>query len=177
MHIRGGFGAHFALYLAISLNGSSLSLLLSQPYRVARILLGVYSPPEPRHRILKQLTMATHFSLSPCSIMWNDSGYMSLVLPVLLILPAWYWLRKRAKSTLPYPPGPKPYPLIGNLLDFPLDVPLWEGLASIAKQHGRILPSLELPTSKCRLLTSNDRRDRCPSPQTPRNGGRGSEHQ
>jgi hypothetical protein len=70
-----------------------------------------------------------------------ELGYTSLVLPVLFALPAWYWLRERSKSVLPRPPGPKGYPLIGNLLDFPTDTPLWEGLASMAKQHGRILPS------------------------------------
>ena len=76
--------------------------------------------------------------------MWDDSGYVSLILPALFTLSAWYWLRKRPKSALPYPPGPNPYPVIGNLLDFPLGVPLWEGLADLAKRHGRILLSLGL---------------------------------
>ena len=69
-----------------------------------------------------------------------EFDYTSLLLPVLVALPAWYWLRGRSKRVLPYPPGPKGYPLIGNLLDFPADVPLWEGLAGMAKQHGRVLP-------------------------------------
>jgi hypothetical protein len=71
--------------------------------------------------------------------MWSDSSYMSLVLPVFAALPIWYLLRKRVGRALPYPPGPKGYPLVGNLLDFPTGVPLWEGLTDLARQHGRML--------------------------------------
>lgn len=80
-------------------------------------------------------------SLARCTVMWYESGYISLVLPVVFVLPAWYWLQRRPKNALPHPPGPKGYPLIGNLLDFPAGVPLWEGLANMARQHGRVLPS------------------------------------
>ena len=69
-----------------------------------------------------------------------DLTYVPLLLPAFVALLAWYWLRKRSKSTLSFPPGPKGYPLIGNMLDFPLGVPLSEGLAGLAKQHGRMLP-------------------------------------
>ena len=65
-------------------------------------------------------------------------SYTSLVLPICVALPVWYWLRRQPKSTLPHPPGPKGYPLIGNALDFPRGIPLWEGLASMAKQYGGI---------------------------------------
>ena len=109
--------------------------------------------------------------------LWNDSSYVPLVLPLFFALPAWHWLRKRSKSALPYPPGPKPYPIIGNLLDFPLGVPLWEGLADMAKQHGRLLAFLELPEPKLWQLTSRNRRDRCLLSQTPRYGDGGAEHQ
>ena len=77
--------------------------------------------------------------------MWNDSGNISLVLPLLIAFPAWYWLRKRSKNTLPYPPGPRAYPLIGSVLGFPLNVPLWEGFSDLAKRYGMALPSHELP--------------------------------
>lgn len=63
-------------------------------------------------------------------------SYTTLVLPICVALPIWYWLR-RPKNTIPYPPGPKGYPFIGNVLDFPTGVPLWKGFASMAKQHGR----------------------------------------
>lgn len=78
------------------------------------------------------------------AIMWSQSGYASLVLPVFFALPAWYWLRNRFKSVPPCPPGPKGYPLIGNLMDFPADAPLWEGLADMASEHGRVLPFVRL---------------------------------
>ena len=73
--------------------------------------------------------------------MLNGPGYISFVLPVFVALPVWYLLRQRPKNALPYPPGPKGYPVIGNLFDFPVGLPLWEGLASMAKQHGGIMPS------------------------------------
>ena len=45
-------------------------------------------------------------------------------------------LRRRwAQSRPPYPPGPKGYPVIGNVLDLPKD-PVWEGYAAMAKEHG-----------------------------------------
>ena len=91
---------------------------------------------------------AVHGSVNPPlpspMYVWNDSSYVPLVLPLLFALLGWYWLRKRSKTALPYPPGPKPYPIIGNLLDFPHGVPLWEGLTDLAKQHGKRLPPPEL---------------------------------
>lgn len=74
-------------------------------------------------------------------LMWTDSVNIFLVFLVLPIPPAWYLLRKQSKRALLYPPGPKGYPLIGNLLDFPFRVPLWEGLADLAGKHGGILLS------------------------------------
>ncbi|KAJ2911840.1 hypothetical protein MD484_g8575, partial [Candolleomyces efflorescens] len=41
-------------------------------------------------------------------------------------------------SSLPYPPGPKGLPIIGNLLDLPLDRP-YEGYAKLSKQYGDIM--------------------------------------
>jgi len=39
------------------------------------------------------------------------------------------------KSKLPYPPGPKALPLIGNALDFPRNVPVWEGFSQMAEKY------------------------------------------
>ena len=40
-----------------------------------------------------------------------------------------------SKSKLPYPPGPKGLPLIGNALDFPRGVPIWEGFSQMAETY------------------------------------------
>ena len=45
----------------------------------------------------------------------------------------WRW---RQSKRLSYPPGPKGYPLIGNILDLPQDVPIWKTFMSLAKQYG-----------------------------------------
>jgi hypothetical protein len=41
------------------------------------------------------------------------------------------WASKRP----PYPPGPRGYPILGNLFDFPKN-PMWEGFARMAQEHG-----------------------------------------
>ena len=43
---------------------------------------------------------------------------------------------QRNGSRLPYPPGPRGYPLIGSALDVPRDIPIWKAFISIAKKHG-----------------------------------------
>ena len=43
--------------------------------------------------------------------------------------------RRRAPSRPPYPPGPKGYPVIGNVLDSPKN-PIWEGFTAMAKECG-----------------------------------------
>jgi hypothetical protein len=38
---------------------------------------------------------------------------------------------------VPYPPGPRPLPLIGNLLDIPKEFP-WLTFTRLSKEHGMI---------------------------------------
>ena len=45
---------------------------------------------------------------------------------------------KRRKPTLPYPPGPKGYPILGNVLDLSMSVPIWESLTSLTSRYGTL---------------------------------------
>jgi hypothetical protein len=53
----------------------------------------------------------------------------------------------RRRRGLPYPPGPPSRPIIGNLLDFPKDMP-WSAYAEMSKKYGMriILGTLVLPS-------------------------------
>jgi hypothetical protein len=42
----------------------------------------------------------------------------------------------RRRRGLPYPPGPPPLPVIGNILDVPKDAP-WSVYADMSKKYGR----------------------------------------
>ncbi|KAH9016887.1 cytochrome P450 [Lactarius hengduanensis] len=44
----------------------------------------------------------------------------------------------KRRRGLPYPPGPKPWPIIGNLLDSPKQLP-WIAYTEMSKKHGDIL--------------------------------------
>ena len=46
--------------------------------------------------------------------------------------------RKWRKKTSPYPPGPKGYPILGNVLDLTMSVPIWDSLTSLANRHGKL---------------------------------------
>jgi hypothetical protein len=53
----------------------------------------------------------------------------------------------RRRGGLPYPPGPPSRPIIGNLLDFPKDMP-WSAYAEMSKKYGmRIILGTLVPPS------------------------------
>ena len=61
--------------------------------------------------------------------------YLPLFGLVILVI-----VRKWKRPSLPYPPGPKGYPILGNVLDLSMSVPIWESLASLAKIYGKLKP-------------------------------------
>ena len=64
---------------------------------------------------------------------------LSFSLPVFVLLVVALLLflmhRRRRNSRLPYPPGPKGLPVVGNTFDVPQDVPLWKAAMSIGANY------------------------------------------
>ena len=52
----------------------------------------------------------------------------------------WKWRQKESRP--PYPPGPRGYPLIGNVLDIPRNIPIWQALIPMAQKFGMSIRSL-----------------------------------
>ena len=85
-------------------------------------------------------------SLAPTTSMLEEHTVSALVF--VAVAAALSLVKKRWGSRHPpFPPGPKGYPIIGNLLDFP-ENPIWEGLARMAQEHGKrtTLPSPDFST-------------------------------
>jgi hypothetical protein len=70
--------------------------------------------------------MLSSFLLSPMLSVSPLEG-ISLAVAVSLILLS---IRRR-NSKLPYPPGPKGYPLLGNVFDVPKDLSVWKAAMSM----------------------------------------------
>lgn len=67
------------------------------------------------------------FSISPL-------GAALLAITALLFL-----VRRRRSAKLPYPPGPKGYPIIGNLFDIPQGVSVWKAAVSMGETYSERL--------------------------------------
>ena len=47
-------------------------------------------------------------------------------------------VRKWRRASLLYPPGPKGYPILGNVLDLTTTVPIWEDVTSLANHYSTL---------------------------------------
>lgn len=61
---------------------------------------------------------------------------VSVLYPLLLCVFILALAGKWRKPTLPNPPGPKGYPIFGNVLDLPMNAPIWESLTTLANLQG-----------------------------------------
>jgi hypothetical protein len=59
------------------------------------------------------------------------------ILVLGLSLAAFFAIRGHQKRRLPYPPGPRPLPLIGNLFDIPKEFS-WLSYTQLSNKHGMI---------------------------------------
>ena len=71
------------------------------------------------------------------------SAFLSVLILFLISFPlhsTWSWTKRRKFNPiwLPYPPGPKPYPLLGNILEMPTSYP-WLKYTEWAEIYGNIL--------------------------------------
>ncbi|KAI0052378.1 CyP450 monooxygenase [Auriscalpium vulgare] len=65
-------------------------------------------------------------------------------------------LDRRRRKGLPYPPGPRPLPLIGNLLNMPASEGSWKAYAKLGEQYGDII-SLRVLGQTIVVLNSHQR--------------------
>jgi hypothetical protein len=65
------------------------------------------------------------------------------ILVIVTSLAAFLAIRDyQRRRGLPYPPGPRPLPLVGNLLDIPKEFS-WLSYTQLSKKHGMIYVSLK----------------------------------
>lgn len=48
-----------------------------------------------------------------------------------------YYVRRKRNTGLPSPPGPKPWPVVGNIFDLPVKTP-WITYRDWSKKYGQI---------------------------------------
>ena len=75
------------------------------------------------------------FSLPSPSFAHLDQAALIGIPSCVAIYFVFFKFLRPSSSTLPLPPGPKPFPLIGNILDIPIGSP-WRTYTQWAKRYG-----------------------------------------
>ena len=96
---------------------------------------------QPSAAILQKQTLTISVSREPPpSAVPMSEKHIGPVLAAVAAAIALVVVQRRSRHP-PYPPGPKGYPIIGNMLDFP-ENPIWEGFMKMAQDQGERWPLL-----------------------------------
>ena len=76
-----------------------------------------------------------------------------LAVALLAVVASSFVIHKRRRNDrLPYPPGPKAFPVIGSIVDFPQDVPMWKTFVSMGKKYSECIV---FAACVCELLSTS----------------------
>ena len=91
--------------------------------------------------------------MDPAIAMLEAYASYALAVSAIVLVAVHRW----RKHKLPYPPGPKGYPIIGNVLDIPKGVSAGEGFTSMAHKYG----VYRLNNTTCRRVGLTVHRNGC----------------
>lgn len=93
----------------------------------------------PPSNISAPSALSSPISRQPRSLAWfnvvMDSPYLVIAFSALLAVTAVALWKRRMRSSLPFPPGPRPLPILGNLFDMPTKQ-LSPSLRDMADKYG-----------------------------------------
>lgn len=92
----------------------------------------------------------------PLNMSENNALYVTTFCAVVFL--ALFWSGRRNGTKTPFPPGPRGLPLLGNILDVPRDVPIWQTFTAVAKKFSTCPLAFSLNTLLNRL-TQRQRSD------------------
>ena len=77
----------------------------------------------------------------------NDNNTLYATTLGAIAVLALVWNGRRSGTKPPFPPGPKRLPLLGNLLDVPRGIPIWQTFTTVAKKFGMYPLALYFPST------------------------------